>query len=85
VARRLRQPATAQPSGAGVNIDTFMAHMRADPSPVEDIGRIAAEAGVKALVISDLVPVIDNDDTCRAAGAKTFKGEIIVAKDLMVL
>jgi ribonuclease BN (tRNA processing enzyme) len=71
--------------GFPVNIDTFMAHMRADHSPVEDIGRIAAEAGVKTLVISHLVPVINNDDTWRAAAAKTFNGEIIVAKDLMVL
>jgi ribonuclease BN (tRNA processing enzyme) len=71
--------------GFPVNMDAFMAHMRADHSPVEDIGRIATEAGVKTLVISHLVPVIDNDDTWRAAAAKTFKGEIIVAKDLMVL
>jgi ribonuclease BN (tRNA processing enzyme) len=71
--------------GFPVDIDTFMAHMRADHSPVEDIGRIAAEAGVKTLVISHLVPVIDDDDTWRSAAAKTFKGEIIVAKDLMVL
>jgi ribonuclease BN (tRNA processing enzyme) len=71
--------------GFPVNIDTFMGHMRADHSPVEDIGRIAGEAGVKTLVISHLVPLIDNDDTWRAAAAKTFKGEIIVAKDLMVL
>jgi ribonuclease BN (tRNA processing enzyme) len=35
-----------------VNIDTFMAHMRADHSPVEDIGRIAAEAGVKTLLFA---------------------------------
>ena len=71
--------------GVQVNIDAWMAHMRADHSPVEDVGRIAAEAGVKTLVISHLVPDIDNDDTWRAADAKSFKGEIIVAQDLMVL
>jgi ribonuclease BN (tRNA processing enzyme) len=71
--------------GFPVNIDILMAHMRADHSPVEDIGRIAEGAGVKTLVISHLVPAIENDDTWQAAAAKTFKGEIIVAKDLMVL
>lgn len=29
-----------------------MAHMKADHTPVEDVGRIAAEAGVKTLVLS---------------------------------
>ena len=71
--------------GFPVNIDTFMAHMRADHSPVEEIGRIVADAGVKTLVISHLVPDIGDDDTWQAAAATTFKGEIVVAKDLMVL
>lgn len=71
--------------GFPVNIDTLMAHMRSTHSLVEDVGRIAAEAGVKTLVISHLVPAIDDDDMWRAAAAKTFKGEVIVAKDLMVL
>jgi ribonuclease BN (tRNA processing enzyme) len=61
--------------------------MRADHSPVEDVGRIAEEAGVKTLVLSHLTPAIDSitDDTWRAPAAKYFKGEIVVAKDLMVL
>jgi ribonuclease BN (tRNA processing enzyme) len=64
-----------------------MAHMKADHSPVEDVGRIAAEAGVKMLVLSHLTPAIDSisDDTWRAPAAQYFKGEIIVAKDLTVL
>ena len=64
-----------------------MAHMKADHSPVEDVGRIAAEAGVKTLVLSHLTPTIDtiNDDVWRAPAAKYFKGEIIVARDLMVV
>jgi len=74
-----------KPGPGRFEADAFMTHMRADHSPIEDVGRIAAEAGVKTLVISHLVPDIDNDDTWRAAAAKSFKGEIIVAKDLMVL
>jgi len=40
--------------GRPVSIEAFMAHMKADHSPVEDVGRIAAEAGVKTLVLSHL-------------------------------
>jgi ribonuclease BN (tRNA processing enzyme) len=73
--------------GRPVKFDDYMAHMNADHTPVEDVGRIAAEAGVKTLVLSHLTPAIDSisDDTWRAPAAKYFKGEIIVAKDLMVV
>ena len=73
--------------GFPVKFDAFMAHMRADHSPVEDVGRIAQEAGVKTLVLSHLTPGIDtiSDDTWRAPAAKYFKGDIIVGKDLMVI
>jgi len=65
----------------------FMAHMKADHTPAEDAGRIAQEAGVKKLVLSHLTPAIPSvtDETWRAAAAKHFKGEIIVAQDLMVI
>jgi ribonuclease BN (tRNA processing enzyme) len=73
--------------GRPVKLEDFMAHMKADHTPVEDVGRIAQEAGVKTLVLSHLTPVIDSitDDTWRAPVAKYFKGEIIVGKDLMVV
>jgi ribonuclease BN (tRNA processing enzyme) len=74
-------------AGRPVSVEAFMTHMKADHSPVEDVGRIAAEAGVKTLVLSHLTPAIDSisDDTWRAPVAKYFNGEIVVAKDLMVL
>jgi ribonuclease BN (tRNA processing enzyme) len=61
--------------------------MKADHTPVEEVGRIAQEAGVKTLVLSHLVPAIDriSDETWRAPAEKYFKGEIIVGKDLMVV
>jgi ribonuclease BN (tRNA processing enzyme) len=64
-----------------------MAHMRADHSPVEAVGRIAAEAGVRTLVLSHLVPGVDSvdDEAWRAPAARHFKGEILVARDLMVV
>lgn len=54
----------------------------------EDCGRIAAEAGVKTLVLSHLLPGDDTelaDEVWRAEAAKHFRGEIVVARDLMVL
>jgi ribonuclease BN (tRNA processing enzyme) len=73
--------------GRPIKFEDLMAHMKADHTPVEDVGRIAQEAGVKTLVLSHLIPAFDNisDDTWRAPAAKHFKGEIIVGKDLMVV
>lgn len=61
--------------------------MKADHTPLEDVGRIAAEAGVKTLVLSHLTPALDSisDETWRAPVAESFKGEIIVARDLTVV
>jgi ribonuclease BN (tRNA processing enzyme) len=73
--------------GRPVKFEPFMAHMKADHTPSEDVGRIAQEAGVKTLVLSHLTPAIDSidDETWRAPVAKYFKGDIIVGKDLMVV
>ncbi|WP_253713133.1 MBL fold metallo-hydrolase [Bradyrhizobium sp. WD16] len=73
--------------GRPVKFDAFMAHMKADHTPSEDVGRIAQEAGVKTLVLSHLTPPLDSitDDVWREPAAKYFKGKIIVAKDLMVV
>src|SRR5262245_49736392 len=73
--------------GRPVKLADYLAHMKADHTPVEDVGRIAAEAGVKTLILSHLTPAIDSisDDTWRAPAAKYFKGKIIVGKDLMVV
>jgi ribonuclease BN (tRNA processing enzyme) len=73
--------------GRPVKFEDFMAHMRGDHTPSEDVGRIAHEAGVRTLVLSHLTPAIDSisDDAWREPAAKFFKGEIIVGKDLMVV
>ncbi|MCC8953547.1 MBL fold metallo-hydrolase [Bradyrhizobium sp. Pear77] len=67
--------------------DVAMKHMYAVHSPTEEVGRIAAEAGVKTLVLSHLVPGTGevSDADWREAAAKHFKGEIIVGRDLMVI
>jgi ribonuclease BN (tRNA processing enzyme) len=73
--------------GSPIRFDDYMAHMNADHSPVEDVGRIAQAAGARTLVLSHLTPGIDGiaDDTWRERAARYFKGKIVVARDLMVL
>ncbi len=73
--------------GSPIRFDDYMAHMKIDHSSVEDVGRIANEAKVQTLVLSHLTPGIDGiqDETWRNLAAKQFKGEIVVARDLMVL
>ena len=73
--------------GSPIRFEDYMAHMKIDHSPVEDVGRIAQEAGVQTLVLSHLTPGIDGipDETWRDAAAKEFKGKIVVARDLTVL
>lgn len=74
-------------AGIPSTLDAMMKHMLADHSPTEEVGRIAAEAGVKTLVLSHLVPGGTDvpDASWREAAAKYFKGEIIVGHDLMVI
>jgi ribonuclease BN (tRNA processing enzyme) len=67
------------------NIEAYMQHMRADHTPPEEVGRIAAEAGVKTLVLAHLGPPALTDEQWRAAAAKYFKGQIIVGHDMLVL
>ena len=62
-------------------------HLIKSHSPPDQAGRIAQEAGVKTLVLSHLVPAGASmtDEMWREAVGKTFKGEIVVAHDLMEL
>jgi len=73
--------------GSPIRFADYMAHMKVDHSPVEDVGRIAQAAGVRTLVLSHLTPGIDGitDDAWRESASRHFKGEIVVARDLMVL
>ncbi|HEX7023482.1 MAG TPA: hypothetical protein VF187_01585, partial [Gemmatimonadales bacterium] len=54
----------------------------------EQLGVVAARAGVKTLVLSHLVPGADpsiTDEMWTAGVRKGFKGRIVVGRDLMVL
>jgi ribonuclease BN (tRNA processing enzyme) len=61
-------------------------HMNEEHMTPQDVGKMAARAGVKTLVMSHLsASGIDNDDYARfvEAAGKLFSGKIVAAKDLM--
>jgi len=66
-------------------------HIIASHTDVEDVGRLAAAAGVKTLVLSHLVPseptVVGgvSDEQWLAAARKHFKGTVILGADLQEL
>jgi ribonuclease BN (tRNA processing enzyme) len=68
------------------NASTLRNHLLASHTTAEDCGRIAAEAGVKTLVLSHLAPsdatMVTNTMWADAARLH-FKGTIIVGRDLM--
>jgi len=67
---------------------TLKKHLLDSHTSTEDVGCIAAAAGVKTLVLSHFVPGDDPDvtDDDWTRDVKTnFKGRIVVAKDLMEL
>ncbi|SNS47147.1 Ribonuclease BN, tRNA processing enzyme [Tardiphaga sp. OK246] len=67
---------------------TLKKHLMESHTTTEDVGRIAAAAGVKVLVLSHFVPGDDpeiTDEDWISGVRKNFFGKIIVAKDLMQL
>ena len=67
---------------------TLKKHLLESHTATEDVGRIAAAAGVKVLALSHFVPGDDplvTDDNWTADVKKNFSGRIVVAKDLMQL
>ena len=70
------------------NAATLKEHLLASHTTTEDVGRIAAAAGVDTLVLSHFVPGDDPTitDAMWAEGVrKHFKGRIVVGRDLMVI
>ena len=63
-------------------------HIVATHTPLEEAGRMATEAGVRTLVLSHLVPgALDPlpDEIYLAPARKTFRGEVVVGRDQLVL
>ena len=68
------------------NNDRFRKHLLASHSTPEDVGRVAAEAGVKTVVLTHFVPGDDEsitDDQWSGGVRKHFNGRVMVGKDLM--
>jgi len=62
-------------------------HILASHTDAVDVGRLAAEAGVKTLVLSHFVPSDPagavTDEQWLAAASRHFKGKVILGKDLL--
>ena len=68
------------------NAKRLREHLMAAHTLLEDVGRVAAQAGVKTLVLSHFVPGDDasiTDDQWSEGVRKHFKGRVIVGKDLL--
>jgi len=67
------------------NAPNLRDHLVKSHTTTEQLGRIAAEAGVKTLVLSHLVPTYPEitDEMWTAKIRRNFSGEIIVGRDLM--
>ena len=64
----------------------FIRHMHEEHLTPEDVGKMAAAAGVKTVVMTHLGPSVDPNDNYQryVVGAKKyFRGKIVLAKDLM--
>jgi ribonuclease BN (tRNA processing enzyme) len=68
------------------NAATLRKHIVDSHTVSEDVGRVAAQAQVKTVVLSHFVPGDDpeiTDDMWSEGVRRHFKGQIIVGKDLM--
>jgi ribonuclease BN (tRNA processing enzyme) len=70
------------------NAQTLRKHLIDSHTTTEQLGHLAAEAGVKTLVLSHLVPGDDpsiTDAMWTEGVRKNFSGEIVVGRDLMTI
>ena len=68
------------------NAATLREHLLASHTVTEDIGKVAAAAGVKTLVLSHLVPSDDasiTDEMWAEGVRRHYGGTLIVGRDLM--
>jgi len=73
---------------ANPNAATILEHLQDSHTLVADVGRIATEARVKTLVLSHFVPADAPNVTDKQwvdAVRETWRGELVLAKDLMQL
>ena len=77
--------APAIPGLAGENAPKLVDHLHRSHTTAEDVGLVAARAGVKKLVLSHFVPGGPQvtDAMWLAAVRTTFAGEVVIGHDLM--
>jgi ribonuclease BN (tRNA processing enzyme) len=74
------------PAAPGQPGSPLRTHVINSHTPIEEVGRIAAAAGVKTLVLSHFVPSetpLISDEQWAAGARVHFNGRIVVAHDLM--
>ena len=74
------------PAAPGAPGSALRRHILNSHTTAEDAGRVAADARVKTLVLSHLVPSEDppvSDDEWRSAAERHFTGQVIVGHDLL--
>lgn len=79
-------PAVDRLAASVPNASTLRAHLLNSHTAVDDVGRLAQEAGVKTLVLSHFVPTDDPDVTEQMwadAARAHFQGTVIVGRDLL--
>jgi ribonuclease BN (tRNA processing enzyme) len=70
------------------NAQSLLSHLQSSHTAAEDVGRVAAAAGVATLVLSHLVPADDpqvTDALWLEAAREHFTGTVIVGRDLYAL
>lgn len=84
----LYPPAIEALTAAEPHAERLRQHLVASHTSSVEVGRIAAAAGVKTLVLSHFVPGDDpsiTDEMWTEGVRAHFKGKVVVGKDLMVL
>ena len=70
------------------NAPTLLDHLTKAHTTTSQVGKVAAAAGVKTLVLTHFVPGGDpsiTDDMWAAEARQQFSGQVIVGRDLMVI
>jgi ribonuclease BN (tRNA processing enzyme) len=70
------------------NAAKLRAHLVASHTTTEEVGRVAAEAGVGTLVLNHFVPGDDpllTEDDWLAAPRRDFSGRVVMGRDLLVV
>jgi ribonuclease BN (tRNA processing enzyme) len=82
----LYAPAVDAIAGTGADAARLKQHILASHTPLAEVGKIAAEAGVKTLVLSHFVPTETppvSDETWLQGARERFAGQVILGRDLM--